>query len=185
VSGFDENHPHLDGAGRRIEVARGSRIPHARAPLALGGLLGRSADSNRALSREIAQERELSLERLEHTVAERTRQLEEARRETVARLALAAERGSRPGSDSTPQGRTHPRGRASARHRQGRYPRGAVTQAGALTAHELVQVRRHAEIGARILSESTSEVLIAAEEIAHSHHERWDGSGYPLVSKAR
>ena len=37
----------------------------------------------------------------------------------------------------------------------------------------------HAEIGARILGGSDSEVLRAAEEIARAHHEWWDGSGYP------
>ena len=34
-------------------------------------------------------------------------------------------------------------------------------------------------MGARILSQSTSHVLRAAEEIARFHHERWDGTGYP------
>ena len=40
-------------------------------------------------------------------------------------------------------------------------------------------VRRHTEIGARILGRSSSPLLQAAEIVALSHHEKWDGSGYP------
>ncbi|MCX6368674.1 MAG: response regulator [Armatimonadetes bacterium] len=39
--------------------------------------------------------------------------------------------------------------------------------------------RQHAILGARLLSGSPSELLRAAELIALSHHERWDGRGYP------
>jgi putative two-component system response regulator len=37
---------------------------------------------------------------------------------------------------------------------------------------------RHVEIGARILGQARSPVLRAAAEIARTHHEHWDGSGY-------
>ena len=40
-------------------------------------------------------------------------------------------------------------------------------------------MERHTLIGADILSESDSPVLRMAEEIALTHHERWDGGGYP------
>lgn len=40
-------------------------------------------------------------------------------------------------------------------------------------------VKRHTTIGARMLRGSPSPVLQAGEVIALSHHERWDGSGYP------
>jgi putative two-component system response regulator len=37
----------------------------------------------------------------------------------------------------------------------------------------------HTVIGAEILSGSQEPLLCAAENIARSHHERWDGTGYP------
>jgi putative two-component system response regulator len=50
---------------------------------------------------------------------------------------------------------------------------------GKLTAAEFEQIKGHAAAGAAILSGSTSAVLCLAQEIALSHHEWWDGSGYP------
>ncbi len=40
-------------------------------------------------------------------------------------------------------------------------------------------MEKHAERGRRILEGSTSDVVRLAAEIAESHHERWDGTGYP------
>ena len=40
-------------------------------------------------------------------------------------------------------------------------------------------MRRHAEAGANILAGSTAPIMRMAEEIALTHHERWDGGGYP------
>jgi putative two-component system response regulator len=48
-----------------------------------------------------------------------------------------------------------------------------------LTAAEFELMKSHALIGAEILAGSTWPVLQLAEEIALSHHERWDGTGYP------
>jgi putative nucleotidyltransferase with HDIG domain len=48
-----------------------------------------------------------------------------------------------------------------------------------LTDDELAIVQRHATIGAKILSATQVPVLQMAEEVAFSHHERWDGMGYP------
>ena len=40
-------------------------------------------------------------------------------------------------------------------------------------------MKTHAQIGASILAGSTSPLLQLAERIALTHHERWDGGGYP------
>ena len=50
---------------------------------------------------------------------------------------------------------------------------------GKLTQEEWAVMKTHADIGALILSGSESEFLQMAETVAGSHHERWDGSGYP------
>jgi putative two-component system response regulator len=50
---------------------------------------------------------------------------------------------------------------------------------GTLTPEEFEIIKGHTTIGARILSEGHSQVLRMAAEIALTHHERWDGTGYP------
>jgi len=50
---------------------------------------------------------------------------------------------------------------------------------GRLEPEEFEVVKTHAVLGARVLADGKSEVLGVAERIARSHHERWDGSGYP------
>jgi putative two-component system response regulator len=50
---------------------------------------------------------------------------------------------------------------------------------GPLTPGEREEMKRHTTIGHRILAGSDSELLQVAAEIALTHHECWDGSGYP------
>jgi len=50
---------------------------------------------------------------------------------------------------------------------------------GKLTPEELEVMRQHAQIGHEILKDSSSPVLKMAAQIAMSHHEKYDGSGYP------
>jgi putative two-component system response regulator len=50
---------------------------------------------------------------------------------------------------------------------------------GKLTVEEFAAMKSHTSIGARILGESDFPVLRMATEIALTHHERWDGTGYP------
>jgi len=50
---------------------------------------------------------------------------------------------------------------------------------GKLTKEEFDVIKKHCEIGFNILSNSNSELLDIAATIALSHHEKWDGSGYP------
>ncbi|GGH41127.1 hypothetical protein GCM10008014_00460 [Paenibacillus silvae] len=48
-----------------------------------------------------------------------------------------------------------------------------------LTEHEFEIMKRHVEYGLSILSVQTSEEMDAAKVIVGTHHERWDGTGYP------
>ncbi|MHB8491740.1 MAG: HD-GYP domain-containing protein [Solirubrobacteraceae bacterium] len=50
---------------------------------------------------------------------------------------------------------------------------------GRLTPEEFEIMKTHTTIGGRILEDGDSPVLQMGKEIALSHHERWDGSGYP------
>ncbi len=58
-------------------------------------------------------------------------------------------------------------------------PDAILLKAGPLTTVERAEIERHAEIGHTILAGSGSELLELAATIALSHHERWDGNGYP------
>jgi len=56
---------------------------------------------------------------------------------------------------------------------------GILCKPGKLTEDEWAAMRKHPEIGAAILAGSRSDLLQMAEVIARSHHEKWDGTGYP------
>lgn len=58
-------------------------------------------------------------------------------------------------------------------------PDAVLLKPGKLTAAEFEQVKTHAEAGAAILSGTRSDVLQMGREIARTHHEWWDGTGYP------
>ena len=58
-------------------------------------------------------------------------------------------------------------------------PDAILLKPGKLTTDEWEIMKQHAVMGARILHNSPSDVLQAGEQIALSHHEKWDGSGYP------
>ncbi len=49
---------------------------------------------------------------------------------------------------------------------------------GKLTPPEWMHMMQHVDIGGQILASADSSVLRLAGEIARTHHERWDGSGY-------
>jgi putative two-component system response regulator len=58
-------------------------------------------------------------------------------------------------------------------------PDAILLKKGPLTPEERQDMQRHAEKGYRMLEGSGSELVRLAAEIALSHHERWDGAGYP------
>jgi len=58
-------------------------------------------------------------------------------------------------------------------------PDAVLLKPGRLDADEMAIIRTHPEIGASILAGDDSELLRLARTIALTHHEKWDGSGYP------
>jgi len=58
-------------------------------------------------------------------------------------------------------------------------PDSILRKHGALTANEWEVMKSHTIIGANILKDAKSPFMKMAEEIALSHHEKWNGSGYP------
>lgn len=58
-------------------------------------------------------------------------------------------------------------------------PEELVKKTGRYDTFEWGIIEKHTMDGAKILSGSSSTVLQTAEEIALSHHEKWDGTGYP------
>lgn len=136
-------------------------------------------------------------EELERLIEVRTEELEDARVQILERLAIAAEYHD-------PETALHTRrvGEMSARiagemgwavreiellrraaplHDVGKIGVSAdlLRKNGPLTEEEFEQVKLHTTIGARILSGSRIALLDMAADIALSHHEHWDGGGYP------
>ncbi len=136
-------------------------------------------------------------DRLEVLVRERTVELEAARLDILHRLAAAAEY-----RDYTTGQHTQRVGalsgllaarldcgeetielvrRAAQLHDVGKIgvPDRILLKPGPLTAAEFRVMKEHVNVGVRLLSNGSSKLIAMAEVIAGSHHERWDGSGYP------
>jgi HD-GYP domain-containing protein (c-di-GMP phosphodiesterase class II) len=151
-----------------------------------------------ALSLTLAKE-ELSRHnsRLEVKVRERTADLRESQLELVRRLAHAAEsRDDATGIHITRMSRmcaqlaldvgmteaeAEQLMHASSMHDIGKIaiPDRVLLKEGALTAEEWEVMKTHTTVGAQLLSGSRSPVVRMAEMIALTHHEKWDGTGYP------
>lgn len=58
-------------------------------------------------------------------------------------------------------------------------PDNILKKPGKLDAEEWEAMKRHVEYGGDILGDHDSELLVMAKTIAMTHHEKWDGSGYP------
>jgi putative two-component system response regulator len=135
---------------------------------------------------------------LEEKVSERTRDLEEAKFETLDRLARAAEfRDDQTGQHTYRVGRlaatiartlgleasrVEMLGRAAPLHDVGKIgiPDQILLKPGNLTDEEFEVMKTHTTIGAGILAGSRFALMQMAAEIALTHHERWDGEGFPL-----
>lgn len=134
--------------------------------------------------------------RLEERVMDRTRALYDAQTEILFRLALAAEyRDDVTGQHAERVGilsamiavemgldeeRVSLIRRAAPLHDIGKIgiPDSILLKSSSLTEDEFRVVRSHVDIGAKILSGGSFELLRMAEVVARYHHERWDGRGY-------
>jgi putative two-component system response regulator len=58
-------------------------------------------------------------------------------------------------------------------------PDALLAKPGKLDREEFEQMKTHTTAGAQMLTGSAFPCLVMAQEIALTHHERWDGSGYP------
>jgi putative two-component system response regulator len=136
-------------------------------------------------------------ETLEQRVQERTRDLDMARLETLERLALAGEyRDDNTHEHAERVGRSVARiaaalgvdkeevaalRRAAPLHDIGKIgvPDAILLKPAKLDQGEYGLMKTHTSIGHQILSGSGSRELRLSAEIALTHHERWDGRGYP------
>ena len=141
---------------------------------------------------------------LERKVQERTRkiqekqtEIEEVQKEAILRLCLAAElRDMETGMHirriqehsallgrkcGLPEEEVELLHLASAMHDLGKIgiPDSILLKPGKLTDEEWKIMKTHTTIGARGLAGSRFKLIQLAERIAHHHHERWDGTGYP------
>ncbi len=148
-------------------------------------------------SRHYQLELERQNERLEAAVRQRTLELEHSQLEMLVRLARAAEyRDDDTGEHtwrvaqvagaiarymSLPESRVEMLMRAARLHDVGKItvPDGILLKPTELTAEEYSVIKGHTTAGAELLMGSRSPTIRLAETIALTHHERWDGSGYP------
>lgn len=142
-----------------------------------------------------------SLDVMESNLVEKLQMLEDTQMEIIVRLARAAEfRDDETGkhieriadyvdliAEKMGMSREHitMMRYASPMHDVGKIgiPDGVLLKRGKLTDDEFKIIKLHTVIGGKILSGTTLPILELAKEIALSHHERWDGSGYPLGLK--
>jgi len=157
------------------------------------GAIAWSEFAERRVRHRVTRDNEL----LEQRVRERTADLAEAEREIAHRLGVAVEwRDAETGVHIERMGRLCERlarevgmtaehaellRHASALHDVGKVGISdkILLKPGKLDPAEWATMKTHTTIGASILSGSRSELVQLAEQIALSHHERWDGSGYP------
>ncbi len=134
---------------------------------------------------------------LEAAVRERTKELRQTRLEIIRRLGRAGEyRDNETGMHVIRMSKSSQRlalaaglGEeraelmlsASPMHDVGKIgiPDKILLKPGKLDAGEWEIMKTHAEIGADILSDHSSSMIQLAQSIALTHHEKWDGSGYP------
>ncbi len=173
--------PPLIAANALANLKR-SPAERLRALLDAHALERRARDLESALAAQtVARRRDLESTRIEmlRRLALAAEYRDDNTREHTERVAaLAARLGQRLGVSDLAL--THIR-HAAPLHDVGKIaiPDRILLKPGRLSQAEFEVVKTHAEAGARVLAEAESELLEVAESIARSHHERWDGTGYP------
>jgi putative two-component system response regulator len=153
--------------------------------------------SHQAHLEELVRQRTSSLRAALEQMAEAQRLQYLAQLDTVERLAIVAEYKDRVTAQhierishycaiiarglKLPPGEVELIQHASRMHDLGKIavPDVILRKPASLDPPEWQVMREHATIGALILANSSSELLQAGRVIALSHHERWDGTGYP------
>jgi putative two-component system response regulator len=64
-------------------------------------------------------------------------------------------------------------------------PDSIMLKPGRLTDEEFEIMKNHPQIGAEIIGDADSDLLQLAKEVSLTHHEKWDGSGYPTGWKGK
>ncbi len=134
---------------------------------------------------------------LARLVQERTQELLETRLEIIRRLGRAAEyKDNETGMHvlrmshmtrlladayGLEEARAELLFQASPMHDVGKIgiPDKILLKPGKLDASEFDTIKRHTTIGAEIIGDHPSELIVLARMVALRHHEKWDGNGYP------
>lgn len=134
---------------------------------------------------------------LEEKVRERTKELQQAQQEILQLLGRAGEyRDDMTGQHTQRVGDLSGRiaeriglsdyhvdmiRKAAPLHDIGKIgiPDGLLLKPGRFEPHEFERMKTHTQIGGSILEGSSFQILKLAGNIAMSHHEKWDGTGYP------
>lgn len=134
---------------------------------------------------------------LTRLVEERTQELMETRYEIIRRLGRAAEyRDNETGMHVVRMShmtrllahacgldakRTELLFQASPMHDVGKIgiPDRILLKPGKLDPDEFETIKRHTTIGAEIIGDHSSDLIVLARVVAMRHHEKWDGTGYP------
>jgi putative two-component system response regulator len=151
--------------------------------------------------RDVQQQNQVLFEELLHRadeLADYQLELNEAQLEVIARLAHAGEQRDDQTGKHTQRvavtsgligqllgfsaGKVEVLQRAAPLHDVGKIgvPDSILLKPGRLSNEEIDLMQRHCGMGSDLLSGGRSEILQLAEGIALSHHEKWDGRGYPL-----
>lgn len=170
-----------------------ARINHQ---LKLSRLQQQLLEQNEQLAKEIA-ERKLAEQEVRNLNADLEKKIQQRQEEMLERLALVGEKRDDDTGEHTfrvgnmsaeiaqnlglneeevamlkQAARLHDIGKVAV-------PDSILLKPDKLTREEFNTIKHHTLVGAEMLAQSPTPILHMAEQIARSHHERWDGKGYP------